>query len=144
MVYLKDEGSTFDAPIDVVWKYLQTDVEHGTAHKGRRNQSRKMISENTMEVSWEQEMEGKWVKMGTRLTMLPPVGFSVEPLEGPMAGSKFYNYYTPRGAKTEVTVVGEWNSKVIPAAQLEGAVRENLEKVFNEDTAGLRTFSPKK
>lgn len=144
MVHLKDEGSVFDAPIEVVWKYLQSEQDHGPSHKGRRNFSRKELGPGAVELSWEQEIDGKWVKSANRLTFLPPVGFSVEPLEGPLAGSKFINYYTPRGNKTEVTVVGEYTSKVIPAAQLEQAVLTNNEKVFKEDTEGLRAFTAKR
>ncbi len=144
MVHIKDEGSHFDVPLDVVWKYVQSDMDHGEAHKGRRNFSRKPISESMVELSWEQEMDGKWVKTANRLTFLPPLGFVVEPLEGPLAGSKFVNYYTPKGNKTEVTVVGEWVSKSIPPAMLEKAVMGNLEKVFAEDSAGIKQFASKK
>lgn len=144
MVHIKDEGSYFEAPLDMVWKYVQSEQEHGESHKGRRNFSRKEIGPNTVELSWEQEIDGKWVRSANRLTMLPPVGFSVEPLEGPLAGSKFYNYYTPRGNRTEVTVVGEYTSKVIPAAQLEQAVMANNEKVYKEDSEGLRAFVSKR
>ena len=144
MVHIKDEGSHFEAPIDVVWKYVQSEQDHGESHKGRRNFSRKELGPNMVELSWEQEIDGKWVRSANRLTMLPPVGFSVEPLEGPLAGSKFYNYYTPRGNRTEVTVVGEYTSKTIPAAQLEAAVMTNNEKVFKEDTEGLKQFTAKR
>ncbi|HEV2317117.1 MAG TPA: hypothetical protein VGV89_06035 [Thermoplasmata archaeon] len=144
MVHVKDEGSVFDAPIDVVWNYLQSQQDHGQSHKGRRNISRKELAPNMIELSWEQEVNGKWEKSANRLTFLPPVGFSVEPLEGPLAGSKFYNYYTPKGSKTEVTVVGEYASHVIPAAELERAVLANNEKVFKEDIEGLRAFTAKK
>jgi hypothetical protein len=143
MVYVRDWGSVFDAPVDVVWKYVQSDVDHGNSHKGRRNFERKSVNENTVMLSWEQDIDGKWVKLSNRLTFHPPVGFFVEPLEGPMAGSKFFNYYVPKGKQTEVVVVGEWNSPMIPAAQLEKAVMANLEHVFQEDTAGLKEFTRK-
>jgi hypothetical protein len=144
MVHVKDEGSHFDAPIDMVWKYVQTDQEHGEAHKGRRNFQRTQLGPNQVELSWEQETDGKWVKLSNRLTMLPPVGFSVEPLEGPLAGSKFFNYYTPHGDRTEVTVVGEYTSKMIPAEKLRDAVMANNEKVFKEDSEAIRAFMAKK
>lgn len=130
----------FDAPVHLVWKYLQSETDHGQAHKGRRNFARKEVGPNSVELSWEQEIDGKWTKSHNRLTMLPPVGFSVEPLEGPLAGSKFYNYYTPRGEKTEVTCVGEYTSKTIPAGDLERAVLANNDKVYKEDVAGLKAF----
>jgi hypothetical protein len=144
MVFVADWGSAFDAPIDVVWKYLESDTDHGNSHKGRRKFERKSVSENTALLSWEQEINGNWVRLSNRLTFHPPVGFFVEALEGPMTGSKFFNYYAPKGNRTEVFVVGDWNSKMIPPAELEKAVMANLEKVFQEDTAGLKEFSRKK
>jgi hypothetical protein len=143
MVFISDWGSEFDAPIETVWKYLQADQDHGNSHKGRRNFERKSVNENTVELSWEQEVDGKWVRSSNRLTFHPPIGFFVEPLEGPMAGSKFFNYYVPKGDKTAVVVVGDWNSKTIPPAQLEKAVWANLEKVYGEDVAGLKEFRRK-
>ena len=143
MVYVHDAGSTFDAPIETVWKYLQSDQDHGPSHEGRRNMERKQLSENSVQLTWEQEVDGKWLKFANKLTFHPPVGFFVEPLEGPMAGSKFFNYYVPKGNKTEVVVVGDWNSKTIPPAQLEKAVWANLEKVYHEDSEGLKSFRAK-
>jgi hypothetical protein len=144
MVFIVDAGSEFDSPVDDVWKFLQSDTDHGQSHKGRRNLARKEINENTVMLSWEQEVEGNWVKLSNRLTFHPPVGFFVEPLEGPMAGSRFFNYYIPKGNKTEVVVVGDWNSKMIPAAQLEKAVMANLEKIFHEDSDSIKEFRRKK
>lgn len=144
MVYLVDVGSEFDAPMDVVWRYAQAPEDHGASHKGRRNVDRKQVNETTAVMSWEQDIDGHWVKMVNRLTFLPPVGFFIEPLEGPMAGSKFFTYYVPKGNKTQVNVVGEWTSKTIPAAQLEKAVMGNLEKVFSEDVAGIKAFTAKR
>jgi hypothetical protein len=144
MVYLRDEGSVFDAPVNVVWEYLQSDTDHGTSHKGRRNFKRKQVNENTVQLDWEQDVEGKWIPMSNKLTFHPPIGFFVEPMAGPMAGSKFFNYYIPKGDQTEVVVVGEWNSSVIPSAQLEQAVRANLEKIYKEDSEGLKAFRGKK
>lgn len=144
MVYIRDEGSVFDAPIDIVWKYIQSDTDHGNSHKGRRNFKRKQINENTVQLDWEQDMEGKWIPMSNKLTFHPPVGFFVEPMAGPMAGSKFFNFYVPKGSQTEVVVVGDWNSSMIPPAQLEKAVMANLEKVYHEDAEGLKAFKQKK
>lgn len=144
MVYLTDSGSEFDAPMDVVWKYVMAPEDHGSSHKGRRNIDRKQLSENSALMSWEQNVNGQWVKMVNKMTFHPPLGFMIEPQEGPLAGSKFFTYYSPKGNKTQVTVVGDWTSKFIPAAQLESAVRGNLENVYNEDVVGLKTFTSKK
>jgi hypothetical protein len=144
MEFVADRGSSFDASVEDVWRYLQSETDLGNSHKGRRNFERTALNESTAVRSWEQEIDGKWIRMSNRLTFHPPVGFLVEPLEGPMAGSKFFNYYIPKGEKTEVAVVGEWASKTIPPAQLEQAVMANLEKVFHEDSVGLKEFTSKK
>lgn len=143
MVHVKDEGSHFDAPIETVWEYLRSDEAHTESHKGTRNRHMKELSENSMLVTWEQDLGGKWVKMENRITVLPPVGMAIEVTEGPMSGSKFMNFYTPKGDRTEVTVVGEFTSKQIPEAQLEPAVDAFLEEMYEEDVAGLRAFSKK-
>jgi hypothetical protein len=95
-------------------------------------------------MSWERDVDGKWVKMANLITMHPPVGFLVELQEEPMAGSKFMTYCVPRGNKTQVVVAGEWTSKMIPPAQLEKAVMANLGKTYDEDVAGLKTFTARR
>lgn len=142
MVHVKDEGSHFDAPIDVVWKFNQSSEEHGRAHH-QKNGSMKPVTENQFIVSWDQEIRGKTVHMSNRITILPPTGMAIEVLEGPMAGSKFFNYYTAKGNRTEVTVVGEFTSKVIPEAQLQGAVMGFLEEAFQDDNAAIVQMATK-
>jgi hypothetical protein len=61
----------------------------------------------------------------------------------PMGVAAAGGRYVP-GEAGSVGRGGEFVSKQIPAAQLEQAVRENLEMVFNEDSAALKSFVPKK
>lgn len=144
MVHIKDEGSSFDAPIDVVWKFLQAETEHGQAHKSSRNSQMKPLTDNSFQLTMEHNVNGTWVKVANRITILPPLGMAVEVLEGPMAGSKYMSYYTPKGNKTEVTVVGEFTSKVVPPAQLEGAVRGFLQSMYDEDAPAIKAMASKK
>jgi hypothetical protein len=134
MVYIKDEGSTFDAPIDLVFKFLQT--VH--VHKAHRHEETKRLNKNSFLLMMEENMDGEWANVVWRITDFPPLGMAVEMIEGPMAGSAFLNYYTPKGDKTEVTVVGEYVSKTIPAAQLEGVVRDFFEMLHREDSIALK------
>jgi hypothetical protein len=53
-------------PLAFVWKYVNSEADHGGAHKGRRNLQRKTIAGNVVELSWEQEMDGPWVKSANR------------------------------------------------------------------------------
>jgi hypothetical protein len=144
MVQIKDEGSHFDVPVDMLWKYIQAPADHGAAHEGSRNQQMKPLSETSFILSQEENMNGKWVRTSNRITVFPPLGMSIEVLEGPMAGSKMINIYTPKGNKTGIDVYGEFVAPQIPANQLEAAVRKNLENAFNQDVAGLKTFASKK
>jgi hypothetical protein len=143
MVHIRDEGSQFDAPIHVIWQYL-SGPEHGDAHKNNRHQQVKPVGENSVEVSMEQNMGGQWAKVKNRITVFPPVGVTIEVLEGPLAGSKIFNVYTPKGAKTGIDVYGEFVSAQIPAAQLEPAVRGFLASVYEEDNATLKAMAAKK
>jgi len=142
MVRIDDTtGSQFDAPLDVVWKYIQHPDAHGNAHKNSRNRSMKPLTENSFIVSWEQNMNGNWVKVANKITVFPPLGMAAEAIEGPLTGTKMFTVYTPRGAKTEIAVFGEMQSAMVPAAQLEPMVRATWESVFAEDSEGLRHFA---
>ena len=142
MAHISDtEGSKFEAPVEVVWKYLQSPEAHGNAHQGQRNRGMQPINDSSFVVSWEQNMNGNWVKVANRITVYPPLGMVSEQLEGPLAGSKMMTVYTPRGALTEISVHGEVVSKTIPPAQLESAVRAAWESAYNEDTVGIREFT---
>jgi hypothetical protein len=144
MVHIKDEGSHFDAPVETIWKYLQDPTDHGSAHRSTRNQQMKPLTETSFILTQEQNMNGQWVKTSNRITIFPPVAMSIEVLDGPLAGSKMINVYTPKGNKTAIDVYGEFVSSQIPAAQLEPAVRGNLETAFNEDTVGIKAFASKR
>jgi hypothetical protein len=144
MVHLKDEGSHFDAPLDTVWKYLQAPDAHGPSHRTTRNQQIKPLGENSMLVTMEQNMNGTWVRVANRITVMPPLGMAIEVLEGPMAGSKMFNVYTAKGHKTGIDVYGEFVSAQVPAPQLEPMVRGFLDTIFAEDVAGIKAFAAKK
>jgi hypothetical protein len=135
------EGSKFDANLEILWKYLQDPAAHGGAHRGSRNRAMQPISDSSFVVSWEQEMNGKWVKVANRITVFPPLGMAVEAIEGPLAGSKMFNVYTPHGNETEVSIFGDMVASGIPPAQLEPMVRGAWEMAYNEDAAGIREFA---
>ncbi len=135
------EGSEFDASVEVVWKYLQDPQAHSGAHRNSRNRTMQPLTDNSFIVSWEQNVNGNWVKVANKITVFPPLGMASEALEGPLAGSKIFTVYTPHGAKTEVSVYGDMQSAVVPAAQIEGAVRAAWEAAYSEDSAGIREFA---
>jgi hypothetical protein len=140
MVFIEDAGSEFDAPLDVVWKLNQAHAtEAAKIHPQSRNNQMEMVNETTFISSWEEAApDGKIVKIKAKGAIHAPLGVAFEILEGPLTGSKFYNYYIPKGGKTGVTVVGDFKSAIIPDEQLESVVLAFLEKAFNEDSAYLK------
>lgn len=144
MVHIEDMGSHFDAPIETVWKFIESPVDHGESHSDRRNIQGEPAGEDQMKTSWEQNVGGHWVKVANHVTMFRPVAMLVQSLEGPLAGSKFMMYYTPKGEKTGVSVVGDFHSKMIPPADLEKTVLASLETAFNDDSAAIRRMAGKK
>lgn len=138
MVYLKDEGGIFDAPIDFVWKYIYGGAEHDSAHKTTRNPTFAKVSEITFLYGSERFLRGKWAPDKFRISMFPPVSVVTEWVEGVLAGSTFVYLYSPQGDKTRIDVYGEFTSKTIPPAEVEAAAREFLETEFAADAPVVR------
>lgn len=143
MVFVRDEGSVFNAPLDAVWSFLSRGSAHDEVHH-HRNVERKTLSGNSGEISWDQDFEGKSVRFKLRWTSFAPFGLAYEALDGPFLGSKFFVYYRPRGDKTRVTVVGDFASPTIPAVRLETTVLKYLALEFEEDNAAIAARSASK
>lgn len=135
MVFMMDEGSTFKAPLDKIWKLNASEGQHN--HPSLKNLKSEQAGEGAMILSYDVDMGGKFTTVRTKLTPLPPLGLFFETLDGPFAGSKSLQYYTPKGRETGVTVVGEWKSQVMSDDQLKKAVMGFLQTVFNEDQTNL-------
>lgn len=138
MVFLKDEGSYFDAPIDVVWKYIFGGLDHDSAHKTTRNPKFEKVSDITIIYGSERYLRGQWAPDRMRISMFPPVSVVTEWLEGVLAGSKLVYLYTPEGKRTRIDVFGEFTSKTLPPGEVEAAAREFLEAEFDADAPKLR------
>lgn len=144
MVHVRDEGATFDAPVEVVWEYLNSGPTHGQAHKLIRNRTAQPVGENAMIATMERNWNGQWVKVVSRMTRLPPLGLVQEFLEGPLAGSKAVLVYSPQGKKTRVDVYGEFTSPTIPEKDVKQAALQWLAESFDEDAPAVRAFATSK
>ena len=138
MVYIQDEGSEFEAPIDFVWTYIFGGEAHDSAHTTTRNPKFKKISDITIEYASERLLRGKWAPDRMRISMFPPVSVVTESLEGALAGSKLVYVYAPHGAKTRIDVYGEFTSKTLPASEVEAAAREFLEAEYAADAPAIK------
>ncbi len=137
MVFVKDEGSVFEASIDDVWRFLGAGKKHSEAHH-HREVRRQVLSENSGVYSWKQGFMGKSQPFKMRWLALAPLGIAYEVLEGPFAGSKFFLYYTPKGRRTGVTVVGEFASTTISPSRLKSAVTQFFTTEFEQDSAVIQ------
>lgn len=135
MVFFKDEGSEFEATLDKIWRLNQSEGEH--SHPSLKNASYEIDGEHTI-LNYDMQMpDGSVVKNKVRMTVFPPVGIAFENIGGPLKGSVSFQYYTPKGAKTAVTVVGEWKADGVPDLQLYAMGMKFLETVFDEDRLNL-------
>jgi hypothetical protein len=136
VVYIVDEGSAFDMPLETLWEFLPSE-----AHKHSAKLIGRELQGNVLTVTSERNVDGKTVRSKLRMTMYPPLGVVQEHLEGPTAGSKAFIYYAPKGSKTAITVVGDF--KIAGVSDEEGtkkAVMQMLERSFDEDVATFKSM----
>jgi len=135
MVYIVDEGSEFDMPLERVWEYLPSE-----SHKHSAKVISREVQGNVVTLTSERDVGGKTVRSKLRLTMYPPLGVAQEHLEGPTAGSKVFSFYTRKGNKTAITVVGEYKMAGASDEDTRRAVMGMLQGSFDEDVANLKTM----
>ncbi|MCI4335010.1 MAG: hypothetical protein L3K04_05230 [Thermoplasmata archaeon] len=138
------EGSTFDAPIDNVWKYLLGSLDHDGAHATTRNPRFEEVSEISMIYAAQRKFHGTWAPGRMRISLVAPASIVTEWLAGPLAGSKLLDLYSPRGSKTQTDVHEELTSKPLPLEEVEAAAREWLESAFNDDAPAVRALAQQK
>ena len=133
MVYIVDAGSEIDTPLEKLWEYLPSE-----SHKHSAKVISREMQGNVLTLTSERDVDGKAVRSKLRLTMFPPLGVAQEHLEGPTAGSKVFTYYTRKGNKTSVTVVGDYKWAGANDEGTKKAVMQMLERSFDEDVANLK------
>ncbi len=141
MVYVTDEGSLFDAPLDVVWEYLLEGKAHDNVHQSTRNGKFEPLTHSTFVYSSERRLGGHWEPESMRISVFQPVAIASVFLKGPFEGSKMVYVYQPRGKKTEIDVYGEFRSPSIPADRLVSEVETMLSTEFDEDAPAIQRFA---
>jgi hypothetical protein len=143
MVYVRDEGSLFDAPIDIVWKYLTGGEDHDAAHTTTRNPKFEEVSDVTIVYGSERLLRGKWTPDRMRISMFPPVCVVTEWLEGVLAGSRLVYVYSPHGKQTRIDVFGEFASKTLPPGEVEAVAHEFLQSEYDADAPAIEALARK-
>jgi hypothetical protein len=138
MVFISDEGSVFDAPVDKVWKYLSSDQHK---HGGMKMISRE-VNGNAITLTSERIFMGRNVQTKVRNTLYPPIGFVQEVLEGPLEGSRAFILYLPKGDKTGISVVGDYKLRGVEGEQAtrEAVLASSLVS-FDEDNANIKKMT---
>ncbi len=140
MVFVADEGRTFDAPIALLWKYLFSSEAHDASPTTTRRPAFEKVSEVTFLCGSERPLQGRWAPDRLRLSRLLPIPIVTEWLEGVLAGSKFVYVCTPEGPRTRIDVYGEFTFTILPPKEVEEAAREFLDSEFRDDAPAVREF----
>ncbi len=136
MVFILDEGSVFDAPLDKIWQLNRSPSEH--RHPSMKNFRAERTSDpSTFLAAWDAEAQGATAHIKAKFVYFPPLGFAIDYLEGPLAGSKEFQYYIPLGNKTGITCVGEFKAPGWSDDQLRAAAVDLYDKAFREDQENL-------
>ena len=135
MVHIVDEGSEFDMPLEKLWEYLPSE-----SHKHSAKVISREVQGNVITLTTERDVNGKTVRSKLRLTMYPPLGVAQEHLEGPTAGSKAFSYYTQKGNKTTITVVGDYKMAGANDEDTRNAIMQMLGRSFDEDVANIKSM----
>jgi hypothetical protein len=146
VVFIRDEGSEFDAPIDVVWEYIFGGEGHDASHRTTRGGKMKALFKGPFVLQYKAERQygTRWIPETMRITFFPPVATVQELLDGPLAGSKWTYVYSPRGKKTRIDALGEFRSKKYKGAELKRVAVRFLANEFEEDAPHVRSLARSK
>jgi len=143
LTYVEDRGAVYDAPLEVVWDFMEKDETfHPKAHTAAvRNFEEKALSEITTILSYERRIGGRWEKMVCRMTAVRPAVRIQEDLDGPWAGSRTVFLYTPLGERTVVDVFGYVQSSELTPAEIKRDRKKTWANAYSEDLPYFRRFA---
>jgi hypothetical protein len=142
MTYVEDRGAVYDAPLEVVWDFMNDETFHPKAHTAVvRNFEEKALSKITTLLSYERRKGNRWVKMVCRMTTIRPAVRIQEDLDGPFAGSKTVFLYTSRGERTVVDVLGYVRSSEMTPAEIKRERLKTWANAYSEDLPFFRRFA---
>lgn len=136
VVFIVDDG-VFDAPVDRVWKYLESPEEH--QHETILSQRVLEQQGNAVKIRAEvRRPDGGKEEQVWHMAMDPPFGFRLEVLEGSTKGSKNVHTYIPMGDRTKVIVTGDFRVQGLDEEATRKATLDYFAMVFAEDNAALK------
>lgn len=142
LTYVEDRGAVYDAPLEVVWDFMNDETFHPKAHTADvRNFEEKPLSEISTLLSYERRQGNGWVKMVCRMTTIRPAVRVQEDLNGPYAGSKTVFLYTSQGERTVVDVFGYVPTSEMTPAEIRKDRKKTWAEAYSEDLPYFRRFA---
>ncbi len=140
-IFYHDAKTWYDAPIDLLWKFMEDEEFHAGAHHATlRNFHGKELSPTSFEAVYETRNRGKWGKYRSRHTRYPPLCKVDEHLEGDYAGTVTLYHYWPEGKRTRLEIWACLRSPTLSARELRAHWRESWAQAYREDNAVLPKF----
>lgn len=142
VTYVEDRGAVYDAPLEVVWDFMNDETFHPNAHTAEvRNFEEKPLSEVTSLLSYQRRNGDRWEKMVCRMTTIRPAVRIQEDLDGPYAGSKTVFLYMSKGERTVVDVFGYVQSSEMTPAEIKRDRKKTWANAYSEDLPYFRRFA---
>jgi len=145
LTYFEDRGTVLDAPLDVVWDFMQNDEKfHPRAHGSTlRNFKARRLSEVSIRLRCEVRdgVGDGWRRMVARMTTIRPAMRVVEELEGELGGSKMVFLYTPRGKRTAVDIFCYMRSSTLSPTEIRRRTLASFASAHREDLPFLRRYA---
>ncbi len=142
MLFLRYEGTVFDAPLESVWRFAGSGDRHSEAHLHRPTE-RKVRSDTPGPYSWEQPFDGEPVRFNVRGNAFPRVGIVYDVRKEEFIGSRFFLDTTPLGALTGFSGDGEFVPPTRADAQIGPAVARFFAQELDHDSAATKmSMSP--
>jgi hypothetical protein len=142
LTYVEDRGAVYDAPLEVVWDFINDEVFHPRAHSADvRNFKEKPLSEVSTLLSYERRNGNRWEQMLCRMTTIRPAVRIQEDLKGPYAGSTTVFLYTSQAKRTVVDVFGYGLTSDMTPAEFRKGRKKMWAKAYSEDLPYFRRFA---
>ncbi len=142
VAFVEDRGAVYDAPLEVVWDFMNDEVFHPKAHTGDvRSFTEKSLSEVSTLLSYERRAGNRWEKLVCRMTTIRPAVRIQEDLTGPYAGSTTVFLYTSRGNRTVVDVFGYGPPSGMTPAEFRRGRKKMWAHAYSEDLPYFRRFA---
>jgi hypothetical protein len=142
VTYVEDKGAVYEAPLEVVWDFMNDEVFHPKAHTADvRNFKAKRLSEVSTLISYEMRRGKRWEKMACRMTTVRPAVRIQEDFKGRFAGSTTVFLYTSQGKRTTVDVFGYVPTSEMTPAEIRKARKKMWASAYSEDLPYFRQFA---